>query len=219
MEKDGQGSLSKIDLNGEIVDVEWVAGLDAPTGLSISNGTLYTTDIDRLIKIDVATGEILEVIRIEGATALNDVTIAPEETVYASDTGGNTIFKLEEGVVSPFVQEIETPNGLVYHQNTLLISQWTPEILQTYDVHSQSLTHIAGGLPQADGIDILGDQGYLVSSWGGRVFFVDHEGTTTKILDTSSEGINAADINLVEGKTMVLIATFSNNTITAYEID
>ena len=187
--------------------------------MSISNGTLYTTDIDRLIKIDVATGEILEVIRIEGATALNDVTIAPEETVYASDTGGNTIFKLEEGVVSPFVQEIETPNGLVYHQNTLLISQWTPEILQTYDVHSQSLTHIAGGLPQADGIDILGDQGYLVSSWGGRVFFVDHEGTTTKILDTSSEGINAADINLVEGKNMVLIATFSNNTITAYEID
>ena len=219
MEKDGQGSISKINLDGEIMEVGWVTGLDAPTGLSISNGTLYTTDIDRLIKIDVATAEILEVIPIEGATALNDVTIAPEETVYASDTGGNTIFKLKDGTVSPFVQDIDTPNGLVYNQNTLLISQWTPEILQTYDVQSQSLTHIAGGLPQADGIEILDDQGYLVSSWGGRVFFVDHEGTTTKILDTSSEGINAADVSVVSDKGIVFVATFSNNTVMAYELN
>jgi len=219
MEKDGQGSISKINLDGDIVEARWVTGLDAPTGLSISNGSLYTTDIDRLIKIEVATGEILEVIPIEGATALNDVTITPDETVYTSDTGGNTIFKMEDSSVSSFIQEIETPNGLVYNENTLLISQWTPEILQTYDLQSESLTKIAGSLPQADGIEILGDQGYLVSSWGGRVYFVDHEGTTTKILDTSSEGINAADVSVISDRKMMLVATFSNNTVSAYQIE
>ena len=219
MEKDGQGSISKINVDGEIVERDWITGLDAPTGLTIANGTLYTTDIDRLVEIDITDGEIRNTIPIDGAEALNDVTLSPEGTVYASDTGGNAIFKLENGVASSFSEDIETPNGLVYNEGALLVSQWTPEMLQTIDITSKTLNHIAGGLPQADGVEILGDQGYLVSSWGGRVFFVDREGKTTKILDTSAEGINAADISLMADQNMVLVATFSKNSITAYTFD
>ncbi len=31
----------------------WIEGLDAPKGLSLSGNTLYVSDIDRLVAIDV----------------------------------------------------------------------------------------------------------------------------------------------------------------------
>lgn len=219
MEKDGEGSISKINLEGEIVALDWITGLDAPTGLSIANGIMYTTDIDRIIEIDVASGKIRTVVPVAGAKALNDITTTPEGVLYASDTGGNTIYKLEDGLATPFLNNIETPNGLVYHNKSLLISQWTPGILQSLDLSLKEPAILATGLPEADGIEILGDQGYLVSSWGGRVFFIDHEGNTAKVLDTSSEGKNAADVSLIAEKKMLLIATFSKNTIAAYRVD
>ena len=218
MEKDGQGSISKINLDGVIVDKNWVEGLDAPTGLSIANGKIYTTDIDRLIEIDIATGKINKRIAIEGAKALNDVTVSPEGVVYLSDTAGNAIYKVEHDRSSLFVENIDTPNGLLYHQNALLVSQWTPEILQLLDESSKTIAKITGGLPQADGVDAFSDHGYLVSSWGGRIFFVNKAGDTTKVLDTEAEGKNAADVALVKEENLLLVATFSKNSITAYSV-
>ena len=219
MEKDGQGSISKINLDGDIVALDWISGLDAPTGLSSANGTLYTTDIDRLVEIDLAAGEIRNVFPVPGATALNDVTISPEGIVYTSDTGGNAIYMLENGVIAPLVTDIDTPNGLLYHKSGLLVSQWTPAQLQHLDLTSTSFTKLGDGLEQADGIDVLDNRGYLVSSWGGRVFFVDHEGNTTTLLDTSAEGINASDVHVIADRQLVLVTTFSTHTVTAYRLE
>src|SRR5215470_2720317 len=44
--KDGKGSIAKIGLDGKIVAVDWVTGLDAPKGLGIYKGKLYAADID-----------------------------------------------------------------------------------------------------------------------------------------------------------------------------
>ena len=219
MEKDGRGSIGTVRLNGEIEEADWVTGLHAPTGLSIADGALYTTDIDQLIEIDITTRAVRNRFPVKGATAFNDVVATPDGIVYASDTGGNAIYKLEDGLVTPFVEDIDTPNGLIYQSNALLVSQWSPEILQRLDLPTKSLTQIASGLPQADGIEKLKDRGYLVSSWGGRIFFVDQEGAATKILDTSATGKNAADVSLIAEENIVLIATFSANTIAAYKIE
>jgi sugar lactone lactonase YvrE len=219
MDKDGQGSISKIDLQGNIVERDWIAGLNAPTGLCVYNGRLYTTDIDRIIEIDMAAGAIAATYNIEGAQALNDITVSPNGTVYASDTGGNQVFRLKEGVATALLSNIDTPNGLVYHGGQILVSQWTPETLGTIDLKTNIVNEIATGLPQADGVEVFEDDGYLVSSWGGRVYFVDPSGETSKILDTSAAGKNAADVSLVAGHNLVLVATFSQNTVAAYKVE
>lgn len=219
MEKDGQGSISTVDLQGNVVARDWVSGLDAPTGLSIYEGRLYTTDIDRIIEIDIASGTITNSYAIEGASALNDVTVSPDGVVYTSDTGGNAVYQLKDGVATKWMADIDTPNGLVFHENTLLVSQWTPETLGAINIATKDLINIANGLPQADGVEMLEDNQYLVSSWGGRVYYIDASGNASIILDTSAEGKNAADVSLIADHSMILVATFSKNTISAYRFE
>src|SRR5690606_21160707 len=38
---DGEGFISKLDLNGKITDTVWVEGFDSPTGMGIHGDTLY----------------------------------------------------------------------------------------------------------------------------------------------------------------------------------
>ena len=73
-DKDGNGFISKVSLaDGKIIALEWAKGLDAPKGLALAGGKLYTSDIDQLVEIDPASGKILAKYDAPGATFLNDV--------------------------------------------------------------------------------------------------------------------------------------------------
>ena len=92
---DGNGYIAKLSLKGEILDKEWVTGLNAPKGLALHDGKLYVSDIDELAVIDTASGEITAKHKAPGATFLNDVTAAEDGRVFVSDMMQNQIWKLE----------------------------------------------------------------------------------------------------------------------------
>ena len=52
--KDGVGFISRVSRDGELLQREWVAGLNAPKGLALRDGKLYVSDITDLVVIDVA---------------------------------------------------------------------------------------------------------------------------------------------------------------------
>ena len=216
--QDGEGTLSKLNLDGDIIDVDWIEGLNAPTGLTIRDGALYTTDINRVIEVDIAEGQISRIHSIEQAEALNDVTVTTSGTVYTTDTGGNAIYQIKENQVTTFLHNIDTPNGLLHYDDHLLVTQWTPGTLGQISIASAAVTPIASGIPQTDGVEILGDIGYLVASWGGKVYYVPHGGDAVLLLDTSAEGIQAADVTFVPEQDLVLVATFDHNSVMAYQI-
>ena len=56
--KDGVGFISKVSTNGKVITREWITGLDAPKGMAVKGGSLFVTDIDKLIEIDIAAGKI-----------------------------------------------------------------------------------------------------------------------------------------------------------------
>src|SRR4051812_34109581 len=47
--KDGNGSVAKIGLDGKIIAVDWVTGLNAPKGIGIHNGKLYVADVTDVV--------------------------------------------------------------------------------------------------------------------------------------------------------------------------
>ena len=57
--KDKNGFISKVDLNGKILKLKWIKGLNAPKGLAISKGKLYVGDVDQLVEIDIKKGKLL----------------------------------------------------------------------------------------------------------------------------------------------------------------
>ena len=59
-QKNEKGFISKISLDGEIIELKWITGLNAPKGSGIYNGKLFVADIDRLVEIDIKKGKILK---------------------------------------------------------------------------------------------------------------------------------------------------------------
>src|SRR5580765_5056519 len=59
---DGKGSVGKIGLDGKIINVEWVSGLNAPKGMGLYKGKLYVADLGRLAVIDINGGKIVKTI-------------------------------------------------------------------------------------------------------------------------------------------------------------
>ncbi len=81
-DRDGNGYISKLTLDGKATAEKWVTGLDAPKGLALSGGKLYVADLDKLVEIDVASGTIVTKHEAPGAKILNDVTVDGEGRVY-----------------------------------------------------------------------------------------------------------------------------------------
>ena len=97
-QKDQNGFISKVSpANGSIIELNWVTGLNAPKGIAISNNksTLYVSDITDLVEINIDNGKIMKRFNAPGSAFLNDVVSDNQGNIYVSDTGTNTIYKLD----------------------------------------------------------------------------------------------------------------------------
>src|SRR4029450_4967007 len=122
--KDGNGYISRLAADGKVVNAKWATGLNAPKGLRSVGGTLWVTDIDEVVGIEIASGHISSHVKIDGAKFLNDLATAPDGTVYASDSQTFRIYAVKDGKASMFVEiaePIETPNGVLVDGNRLIV--------------------------------------------------------------------------------------------------
>lgn len=216
--KDGNGFISKVTLDGKVSEPSWVKGMDAPKGMGIFNGKLYVTDIDRVHEIDIATGKIAKTRPVTGAQFLNDITVDNAGKVYVSDTGGGTVYLIENGTVSKWLENIASPNGLLAENNQLLVLGFESKTLSAVDLVSKQVTQKTDSIDNGDGIEAIGDGAYLASSWNGLVHYISPDFKRTLILDTSGDQVSAADIEYIAEKNLLLVPAFFKNKVVAYEL-
>jgi hypothetical protein len=220
-EKDGDGSMSIINLKGDIINQNWVTGMSAPKGTHFYNGKLYVTDIDAIVKIDMESGAIEKRMGVENAIFLNDLDIDTHGDVYFTDSSDSKIYKLIKDEVSLWLDlEGVNPNGILVENDRILVVSFSKGDFIAIDKTTKKQTILATGIVGGDGIVPI-KEGYLVSTWPGELFFVDknHLGeTATKILDTKEEKLNAADISIIPEENILLVPTFFGNKVVAYKI-
>ena len=216
--KDGNGFISKVSLDGEVTAASWAKGMDAPKGMGLLDGKLYVSDINRVHEIDTETGKITKTHTIQGANFLNDIAVANDK-VYVSDSRGGAIHVIEDGKVTPFLSNLQGPNGLFADNGNLVVAFWDAKTLNTIDISSKEITPRTEGLENPDGIEALDNNEYLVSSWNGLIHHVDSDWKKTLVLDTRKDSLNAADIEYVKSKNLLLVPTFFKNKVMAYEVD
>lgn len=91
--RDGNGFISRVSPDGEILELRWIDGaregvtLNAPKGMGLLGDTLFVADIDAVRLFDRNSGDPIGSWEVAGATFLNDVAVAPNRTIYVSDTG------------------------------------------------------------------------------------------------------------------------------------
>lgn len=213
-EKDGTGSLSKVTTEGEILEKDWVTGLNAPKGMTVKGDFLYVTDIDRLLEIELATGEINQTFEVEDAVFLNDAA-SDGQRVYFSDMRTNTIHYLEDGSIHTFASDQNSINGLRVADNGTVYGL-DSEGLKQYSSDG-SFEIINAEVTGGDGLIIIDENTFIASRWGGEVFLIEN-GTATKILDTTADESNTADIGFIPDEDIVLVPTFFKNKVAAYKL-
>jgi sugar lactone lactonase YvrE len=227
---DGNGYISKLSLQGEVQEKEWVTGLNAPKGLALHDGNLYVSDIDELIVIDTATGEITARHEAQGATFLNDVTAHEDGRVFVSDMMQNQIWKLEGDQFEMWLQDeaLENPNGLLAEQDRLVVGAWgkpnedfstdVPGHLKAVDYQSKEITSIGPGDPigNLDGVEPDGQGGYLVTDWfSGGLYQINEDGKAEMLMDLNQ---GSADHEFVESESLAVIPMMMDGTVDAYKI-
>ena len=246
--KDKQGFISKVSpLNGSIIELNWVTGLDAPKGMTIINNNdnnklLYVSDITDLLEIDINSGKIINRYNAPGSAFLNDVASDNQGHIYVSDTVKNIIYRLDTKSLrnssnnntslqlwlqSP---ELNGPNGL-YVDNTN-----NKLIVVSFGAFSKPGGSIKVIDLQNHTISSLGKEGTAVPIGGldgieadttGRHYYVT-DGASGKLYIVNSNGTGyetldlqkqgTADLGIILDQDMIIIPMIQGNKLEAYRI-
>ena len=218
--KDGDGFIAKVGLDGKIITPKWATGLNGPKGMGIIDKTLYVTDIDRIVSINMDNGKITNTWKVKGASFLNDIATAGDGTVYFTDSNTSSIYALRDGKVETLVEQDSTLGGLngIYVDGTslMLACMRTGKVLRM-DIKDHTVQQVADGIGAGDGMEKY-KTGWLVSDWNGAISYIGSGGDVMEILNSKEAKLNTADIEVIEDKNMLLIPTFFGNTVSAYEL-
>lgn len=213
---DGNGSIARLNMNGEIDEINWVAGLNGPKGMGVYEGKLYVADIHELVIIDIKSAQIEKHVPVPGSQFLNDVAIDAKGVVYVSDTKTNKIHRYENGVVEDYLLKVESANGLKVIGPNLVVGAGTH--LYLVDKNKNRLQIASGFAQPIDGIESVGKGDFLVSCWAGLLYYVHLSGKLDLLIDSQKEGINTADIGFDSQTQTVFVPNFAKNTVTAYKL-
>lgn len=215
-EKDGKGSIGKVGLDGKIIQVDWVTGLNAPKGLGRYGNLLYAADVDAVVVIDIKAAKILQRIPVADAVFLNDITVDDKGVVYVSDTRTEKVHRIEKGKVTTYLEGIKGANGVLAIGDDLYVlgngTLWKAS-------QDRKLVKIADGMDAStDGIERVQGTDFIVTSWVGMIYYVKGDGSKQLMLNTSEQKINSADIGYDPVHRIVYVPTFFKNSIAAYEL-
>jgi sugar lactone lactonase YvrE len=231
MQKDGNGFITRLKPDGTIIERKWVTGLNAPTGLAVRDRTLYVADIDELVEINAASGRVEKRHKAKNAIFLNDVAIAEDGTVYATDTPMNTIWRLKDGTFEPWLtnDDLNGPNGIMVRGDKLIVASFgkmptngqKQELagLLTVSLKDQKLAPLGKGKPvgNLDGIEELKPGVFLVTDWaGGALYRIDRKGKADQLINLNQ---GSADLTYFPAKKTVVIPMMLDNTLAAYALN
>ena len=214
--KDGKGSISKLSKTGTPINLDWITGLNAPKGMAKYKQELYVADLTELVVIDIKKGVIKNKIKVEGSVFLNDVTVNKNGAVFVSDSRTGKVHRIENGIVSIEVENLQGPNGLLSIEDQLLILDRGSLLSVT---PGGAISKIMDGMdPSTDGIERVAPNQYIVSCWNGIVYFVAAGAQKITLFDTRSEKINSADIGYDAKNKIIYVPTFLKNSVVAYQL-
>jgi len=218
-EKDGNGFISKLDMDGNITNLKWIEGLHGPKGMGISGNSLFIANIDALVEANIETGEIVGKIQLDGKPDLNDITVSDDGIVFVSGSSSNTIYELKNGVLEEYFKgSDERFNGLFWEKDRMLLITSGSSQFKEINQNTKEVKIIAENMGHGDGIAPVGDGGYLCTSWAGKIFYVSANGETTVLLDTEDLAENAADLDYSVQNKILYVPTFFKNQVKAYKL-
>ena len=217
----GKQSISRVTLDGREVNLDWVSGLNNPTGLAIFRDKLYVVERQNLVEIDLDAAEIIARHPVPQPVFLNDVAVDDSGNFYISDSNKHVIYRFAGVEIEEWIKggEIKNPNGLHFVGGNLFVGNNGDQCLKAVDCESKKVATIANlGPGIIDGIQSDKKGNLIVSHWEGKIYRISPGGAEEKLLDLSVSKTNTADFAYWEERGLIVIPTFANNRILVYQL-
>ena len=213
---DGVGWVSKLAVDGSVIDSRWATDLRHPMGMRVSGKRLWVNNITEVVGINLDDPSDRIVHPIDGAISLNDLATDSSGHAYLSDSMNSRVVRVDlvTGENSTYISTLpSSPNGLLIQGDRLYIASWgvmsdQPEervewITKTAgDVYWVSLKDpkksrhiIASELGNLDGVEIDQNGNIYVSDWeSGELYKISSE--TKTVIGLGQYGQGLADIGM-----------------------
>jgi len=214
--------------------------LNEPFGSDIEGGVLYLADRDGgtadpadptkttpsvavIRKFDMKTGAPAGEVKIEGSAWINDIEVAPDGTIYASNSGvgGKTpepdtwqIWKVTpDGTASVWIEgePLNQPNGIAFdgEGNVVVVNIGNDEVQTFAAADAKLLKTEKAAQPGNDGIVVLPDgTKYISSVMNGGITKLTPDGTATLIAENIP---SAASMCYDAGAEQLVVPMNANN--------
>ncbi len=217
----GRQYISKLTSDGKVAALQWVPGLNNPTGLAVWNRRLYAVERTGIVEIDIPSAKIANRVSLPGAGFPNDIAVADNGDLFVSDSRKNCIYKVSGGRAEEWLNSpaITAPNGVHVLKGKLIVGTNGDGCLKAVDLATKDVSVLASlGVGTIDGIESDREGNLLVSHNEGRLFRVSPDGRVTTILDSTALRINIADFTYAPGKNMVVFPTFTDSRVAAFRL-
>ena len=226
------GYISLINPDGTVHTLKWIGvnrdglTLNHPLGSDIINGRLYVADINTIRWFDMATGEPQGDVTVDEASRFNDIEVAADGTIYATQTGDQTsdtwrVYRITpQGEASVFADgpRLNRPNGVAFDPegNIVVVTVGSNDVL-TFSPAGQLIRTEQTVDPGNDGLAILEDGTKYVSSV--------RQGTVSRIrpgqpAEVVASGIPSAASMVHDPKRNRLVIPMNNwNAVTFVDLD
>ena len=205
--KDNNGYISRVRVDGTMDSLKFIAGglngvtLHSPKGMYLLGDTLWVADIDAIRAFNVVSGAALATVELapNGAVFLNDVTRAPDGTLYVSDTrfvfgdsgvthrSPDRVYRVgpdREVSVAVEGDTLGRPNGVFWDTDgqRLIIAALGPPRIFEWKPGDSAPRLLAAGPGGYDGIESLGGGRFLLSAQDDSSISVLENGTVTRVV-------------------------------------
>jgi hypothetical protein len=213
--KDGLGYISKVGLDGKVIEESALAGtvdtpMNKPKGIWIRGGRLWVTDIDAVWIFDLRSKKSRR-LAIPGATFANDPCVLGG-ALYVSDNRGDKLFKISpadflDAKKPPQVTEIfagagVNPNGVYPSKSGALLMAGFKSASEARGLYAISpkgqITKLSDPLGRLDGLYEMKDGSLLFTDWNtSSLSHWGAKGGVTKLADGFK---GPADFAVIPGK-------------------
>ena len=227
--KDDNGFISRVGLDGALLQARLVdpsrrsTTLHAPKGLIVVGDTAWVADVDVLRGFDAQTGAPVATVDLAplGATFLNDVAVGPDGALYVTDSGIRTgddglvthpgrdrVYRVDAAGRPSVALEsarLRMPNGIAWDGDArrFVIAPLGSDTIFAWTPGSADLVPLATGPGQYDGIAVLSGGRLLVSSLGtGAIHLFEADGSHRRVIENVP---SAADFAWVPQRDMVVV--------------
>ncbi len=217
----GKQHISKLTGDGQVAALDWLGGLNNPTGLAVRKNRLYAVERAGVVEVDIPSAQIVGRTAVPGAAFLNDIAIADSGDMYVSDSRKNCIYRISGGQVEEWLSgpSIEAPNGVCVFDGKLIVGTNGDGCLKAVDRETKEVSTLVNlGRGIIDGIASDGEGNLLVSHNEGRLLQISPEGRATTILDTTALRMNMADFAYVPGRKLIVFPSFTDCRVAAFRL-